>query len=212
MGIIKSFFSNAKKPKGRMGRVFLRLMNKGHMPISKWGLSHIPKRRYKKILDMGCGGGYNISKLLDLYPDAFISGADYSNESLEVSAKLNIRALKDGRLSLIKADVSDLPYKDGSFDLITAFETVYFWPGPLESFQEIYRVMEDDGVFVLVNEYNEKDNVSEVFMKIIDGMNMYKKDKLVYYLKKAGFEKIRAYTKGKFIVLISEKVARYDEV
>ena len=43
------------------------------------------------------------------------------------------------------ASVSDLPFSDNSFDIVTAIETYYFWPDKLKNLKEIYRVLKKDG-------------------------------------------------------------------
>ena len=45
----------------------LNMMNAGHAMLSKWGLSHIALDREDDVLDVGCGGGANISALLTMF-------------------------------------------------------------------------------------------------------------------------------------------------
>lgn len=52
-------------------------------------------------------------------------------------------------------DVGALPYGDGAFDLVTAFETVYFWPDLEKAFQEILRTLKPGGRFLLVCETDD---------------------------------------------------------
>jgi SAM-dependent methyltransferase len=42
-----------------------------------------------------------------------------------------------------------LPFEDETFDKIFTVNTVYFWENPVEFLNEIYRVLKDDGTFVL---------------------------------------------------------------
>ena len=42
----------------------------------------------------------------------------------------------------------ELPYETGKFDLVTAFETVYFWPDLKQSFSEVFRVLKPGGMFM----------------------------------------------------------------
>ena len=45
-----------------------------------------------------------------------------------------------------------LPFKDDTFSLVTAFETVYLWPDIEKSFAEVRRVMTSGATFYIVNE------------------------------------------------------------
>jgi tRNA G46 methylase TrmB len=71
------FFENTKKPADSpVGRIMLWLMNIGHNRCAMWALSHIDFRNCLKIIDIGCGGGKNISNLLKLAPEAVVWGIE----------------------------------------------------------------------------------------------------------------------------------------
>ena len=59
-----SFFQNTCKPKGLGGSLMVNMMNIGHSPMAEWGLKHIKINKNDISLDVGCGGGANIKKLL----------------------------------------------------------------------------------------------------------------------------------------------------
>ncbi|MEI3085272.1 MAG: class I SAM-dependent methyltransferase [Oscillospiraceae bacterium] len=81
------------------------------------------------MLDCGCGGGANIKTLLKKCPQGIVNGIDYSDVSVEWARKLNQSAIACGRCTVQQGDVSELGFKGAQFDLVTGFETVYFWPG-----------------------------------------------------------------------------------
>mgnify|MGYP002579886485 CR=1 FL=1 len=74
-------------------------------------------------------------------PRGSVSGIDYSAVSVEKSRRVNRKAIEAGRCTALQASVESLPFEDGSFDAVTAFETVYFWPEPENSFREALRGM-----------------------------------------------------------------------
>ena len=49
------FFSNMRKPEGKLGNIQLKSMNKEHTPVSLWGLKHLNISPDDAILDIGCG-------------------------------------------------------------------------------------------------------------------------------------------------------------
>ena len=60
---------------------------------------------------------------------ATLTGMDYSEVSVAESQKLNALAIKQGKCNVVQGDVSAIPFSDATFDYVSAFETVYFWPG-----------------------------------------------------------------------------------
>lgn len=122
-------------------------MNKGHASLSRWGLSQIEWKSDWTILDIGCGGGANLKRMADFCPQGKIYGIDISSESVKFARK-EIKKLLNTRCFISQGNVMNLPYEKGTFDLITAFETVYFWGNLQKTFNEVHRVlkMEDSSL------------------------------------------------------------------
>ena len=40
-----------------------------------------------------------------------------------------------------------LPFRGETFDVITAFETIYFWPDISEVFKKVYKILKIGGTF-----------------------------------------------------------------
>lgn len=190
MGILKAFFNNTRKPEGLLGRCMVGSMNHAHAALADWGLSHLPKTGPTKIAELGCGGGRNIQALLRKYPASTITALDYSEISVEKARRVNREGLRTGRCRIIQGDVSHLPFEDKMFDLATAFETVYFWPGPAESFREVYRTLRPGGIFLIVNESNGENSKDDKWLSVIDGMRIFNQTQLTDFLTEAGFSKI----------------------
>ena len=84
-----SFFQNTCKPKGFAGKIMVNMMNTGHAALAEWGLTHIKIRDDDFCLDIGCGGGANLKRLLGKSSNGHITGVDYSEVSVQKSKKLN---------------------------------------------------------------------------------------------------------------------------
>jgi len=151
-------------------------MNIGHAKLAQWGFSQISVKSDAEALDVGCGGGANIAVWLGKCGNGHVTGVDYSEVSVEESQKLNAAAIRQGKCKVVQGDVSAMPFEDASFDYVSAFETVYFWPGLEKCFTEVNRVLKSGGVFLICNEFDGTNAADEKWTKIIDGMKIYKRE------------------------------------
>ena len=95
-----------------------------------------------------------------------------------------------GRCEVLQGDVSELQLPAESFDLATAFETIYFWPGLERCFAQVAKVLKPGGYFMICNESDGTDLTSLKFEKIIDGMKNYTVEEIGAALKAAGFSEV----------------------
>ena len=85
------------------------------------------------------------------------------------------------------------------FDLVTAFETVYFWPDLKKSFSEVYRVLKPGGMFMF--SYGLESNASmRYWADQIDAMNILPIDEISKILSDTGFKKLQTATKGDYTI------------
>jgi ubiquinone/menaquinone biosynthesis C-methylase UbiE len=117
--------------------------------MTAWALALISPQDLSTALDVGCGGGAAISRLSELAPHAELHGIDNSPQALRVAVRANQRLVEQGRVFLRIANVSDLPYEDGRFDLIMAINSHYFWPDLQAGLGEIKRVLKPRGSVAL---------------------------------------------------------------
>ena len=126
------------------------------------------------------------------YPGARLTALDYSEISVGKAREYNKKAIAEGRCSVIQGNVAKLPFGEETFDLATAFETVYFWPGLENCFREVCRILKPGGTFMVTNESDGRDETSLKFEKIIDGMKCYTAEQLSDALKAAGFSEVKS--------------------
>jgi len=142
--------TQCRKPWSPVGRGFAWLMNRTHASVTKWGLGHVTVRAEDTILDVGCGGGQTVRTLAGM--GRMVHGVDYSPVSVAASTKKNADLIAAGRVEIRQASVSQLPFPDGTFDLVTAVETHFFWPDPVNDFKEVLRVLKPGGTVVVIAE------------------------------------------------------------
>ncbi len=141
-----------RKPNRLVGRPFLWMMNLTHSRLTTWGLNHVAIAKDFTILDVGCGGGATVERLATMATDGHVSAVDYAEGSVAVSRRKNARLIAAGRVDIQKASVSQLPFPDQAFDLVTAIETHYYWPDIATDMREIRRVLKPGGTLVVVAE------------------------------------------------------------
>ena len=191
------FFENTRKPQGFGGKIMVKMMNKGHSKLAKWGFTKIYAKSNAKVLDIGCGGGANIVNWLGKCSTGHVTGIDYSKVSVEESKKLNAIAIKQGRCDIVYGDVSSMPFDDETFDCVSAFETVYFWEDLEKCFAEVHRVMKNGGTFLICNESDGTNSKDEKWAKKIGGMKIYNETQLRTMLEKVGFCDIKSFVDAK---------------
>lgn len=178
-------------PEGDAGTAMLVRMNEHHRPLRKWGFGFIDWRPGMEILDIGCGGGAAIHEMLELSEGSIVKGIDHSDESVSLSKVTNAEAVKFERCRIEKADVENMPFLDGEFDLATAIETMYFWPEPLAAMREIRRVLKDGGVFAVMAEACSHDTWAEDRDKYEKPFVVYTAEEIADYMIKAGFADVK---------------------
>lgn len=183
MGLLKSFFSQCARPEGTLGRAMLCFMNYTHAPLTNWGLKLVHVQDGWTMLEVGCGGGFTIRRLLNRSKDAQVYGIDISEESVTKARKVNADVL-DKQVYVTQGSAEQLPYSDEMFDLVTAVETVYFWPNLPDCLQEVRRVLKPGGKFAIMVEVVDSDSK---WTSIVEGMTAYTPEQLKTLLDDAGF-------------------------
>jgi ubiquinone/menaquinone biosynthesis C-methylase UbiE len=128
-------------------------MNRAHSKLTDWGLRQTSIAADDTILDVGCGGGRTLSKLAIAAREGKVYGIDYAAASVAASKRTNQRSIALGRVEIRQASVSDLPFADDTFDLVTAVETHFWWPDLGAGMREIFRVLKPGARLVIIAEF-----------------------------------------------------------
>ena len=192
MGLFKKFVSQTRKPEGFLGKMMVNGMNSGHAKMADWGLSHISTVVPVEIVELGCGGGRNAGELLNRYPGAKVTAIDYSDVSVRIATDYNKAMIDAGRCKVAQGDVSALKLPEEQYDLATAFETIYFWPGLEKCFGQVAKVLKTGGLFLIVCESDGTDEAGLKYEKIIDGMKCHTIQEIESALEAAGFSSVKA--------------------
>jgi ubiquinone/menaquinone biosynthesis C-methylase UbiE len=127
-------------------------MNSSHSKLIDWGLRHISIDTHDTILDVGCGGGRTVAKLADIAKQGKVYGIDHSGESVAASKKHVAQYITLGRVEILNRSVSQLPFSNNMFDLVTAVETHFWWPNLPGDMREVFRVLKPGGTLIFIAE------------------------------------------------------------
>jgi len=110
--------------------------------------SHLENKPTHYILDICCGTGSVILAFAERYTDALLVGCDFSHGMLRKAQSKNIA----GRINFIEGDAAELPFRNGSFDIVTCSHSLYELKGQSRdrALIEMRRVLHADGVVLLM--------------------------------------------------------------
>jgi ubiquinone/menaquinone biosynthesis C-methylase UbiE len=121
--------------------------------IAKYLTSKIEKG---KLLDIGTGPGKLLVEINNLNPHIKLYGLDISESMLKIAEK----NLSNIPIDLRLGNIRKTEYEDDFFDIITSTGSFYLWDYPIESIEEIHRLLKVNGLaylFETYKEYNEQD-------------------------------------------------------
>ena len=196
---LKDNWSQYSCPTGVSGRRVAASMNKGHWNLTTWGLKHVSIKPDFIILDVGCGGGKTISRLIRHAVQGKVYGIDHSADMVEYSKQVNKKLIATKRVEIMQGSAEKTGFKEDFFDLVTAIETYYFWPNLAETFLEVKRILKNGGYLLIISEMI-KDGVYEVENAEIIAktqVHLVPLDEMERMLYSVGFSSVKVYRKRK---------------
>lgn len=124
-----------------------------HMRLMRAVLARLAVRRTPagRALDLGCGPGLLVAALAQDAPGLHVTGLDLSEEMLaDARAYVQSQGLAD-RTDFRRGDAGEIPFPDGSFDLVISTLSLHHWSNPVGVLREIDRVLRPGGAFVIAD-------------------------------------------------------------
>jgi ubiquinone/menaquinone biosynthesis C-methylase UbiE len=161
-------------------------------------ISHLMLNGNETVVDLGCGKGKDVLKLVDLVEDGFVYGVDISDGMLEVARK-NAEKFDVKNVNFIKSELENIALDDNLADYIISNCTINHAKDKDKVWSEIYRILKPGGKFVISDIYslepvpekysNDPQAVAECWAGAVT------KDVYIEQLKRASFKNIEILSK-----------------
>jgi len=99
----------------------------------------------EKVLEIGCGRGFYLKTLIDIWPMLEVVGVDLNERYLSLAKKF----IRNDKVKLLKADATNLPFANKTFDRIIASEVLEHIRDDEKAISEMYRVLRPGGIAIV---------------------------------------------------------------
>lgn len=154
---LKILAQNLANPQGEKGIEIGEMMNATNISMTLESIKTLLIEDDEHILEIGHGNAAHLKNILSRAQNLKYTGVDISETMYNEAVKLNKNF--ESQANFVLYEGKKLPFEDKTFDKIFTVNTVYFWQNPVEFLNEIYRVLKNEGTFVLTfgqREFMEK--------------------------------------------------------
>ena len=137
-------------PSGLIGQLILGPMwNRRNRALNDVTLDQLALRPDDRVLEVGFGGGYLLSRMSALVTAGGLAGVDVSPAMVNFCQTSQRALIRAGRLEVKCAAAEALPYTAGCFTKVCSVNSIFYWSNVSQAMAEFWRVLTDDGTLVL---------------------------------------------------------------
>ncbi|SMP23292.1 class I SAM-dependent methyltransferase [Chryseobacterium profundimaris] len=144
---LKILAQNLANPQGKKGIEIGEMMNDTNIGMTLESIQTLLIEDDEHILEIGHGNADHVKNILNKATNINYTGIDISETMHQEAIRRN--AAFEDQADFVLYEGEKLPFEDKTFDKIFTVNTVYFWEQPVEYLNEIYRVLKDNGTFVI---------------------------------------------------------------
>lgn len=183
---LKILAQNLANPQGEKGIEIGEMMNATNIGMTLESIRTLLIEDNEHILEIGHGNAGHLKSILVMAKNIQYTGIDISETMHQQARSLN-KAFEN-QADFVLYEGKKLPFQDKAFDKICTVNTVYFWEEPIEFLNEIYRVLKDNGTFVLT--FGQRD-----FMETLPfteyNFTLYNNDEMEELVSKSHFKRMK---------------------
>ncbi|WP_312078631.1 class I SAM-dependent methyltransferase [Chryseobacterium sp.] len=183
---LKILAKNLANPEGETGIKVGEMMNATNIGMTLESIKTLLVEDDEHILEIGHGNAADVKSLLHLAQNLKYTGIDISETMNSEAKRLNENFKSQAEFILYEG--KKLPFEDKVFDKIFTVNTVYFWENPKEYLNEIYRVLKDNGTFVLT--FAQRDFMETLPFTLYD-FKLYNSDEMQEIVSESYFKRMK---------------------
>lgn len=137
-----------------------------------------------RLADIGCGTGHRVMPMAQHFGVGEYVGVDHSSASLGVAKEL-ADELGMKNVTLREGDVFQLPFEDGSVDIVICQGVLHHTSDPYRGFKELVRICRPGGFIniYLYNKYNHwRHNMQKAKVSRLGGADLEKRFEIAHRL------------------------------
>lgn len=146
---LKQLATQLSHPHGESGSEVGQMMYESNIGMIKNAIDNMQLQPADVILEIGHGNGLHIPEMFNKAIGLTYYGLDVSALMHEEAKANNLQAVENAQAFFERYDGNEIPYKTGFFNKIFTVNTIYFWKTPDLFLQELYRVLEPEGVLII---------------------------------------------------------------
>jgi ubiquinone/menaquinone biosynthesis C-methylase UbiE len=130
-----------------VAKAFNRIATLPQMKLLRWFVVRraVTMVQGGQAADLGCGPGHLVIRLAQAAPGLQVTGIDLSTEMLVQAERYAKCSSLEDRVAFKKGDVVQIPFPDGSLDLVVSTLSLHHWSDPVGVLDEIARVLRRPG-------------------------------------------------------------------
>jgi SAM-dependent methyltransferase len=138
------------RPSGLVGQLILGpVWNKRNAALNDVTFDHLALNPHDRVLEVGFGGGYLLSRMSTVVTEGFLAGVDVSPAMVARCEKRFASLVQAGQLELKCARAESLPYPNEHFTQVCTVNSIFYWQNVPQALAEFWRVLRDNGLLVM---------------------------------------------------------------
>lgn len=142
------------KPSGILGRIAGLIMEKrrSNQERTAWAVSIMGLKPTDRVLEIGFGPGLGVRMMAEITTEGTVWGIDHSAIMFDQASRRNREAIRQGRVKLMPASVSDLTEIEDALDKILDVNSFQYWENPVENLAKLRSFLRSGGSVFLVHQ------------------------------------------------------------
>ena len=183
---LKILAQHLANPQGEKGIEIGEMMNTTNIGMTLESIKMLLIEDDEAILEIGHGNAAHVKSILNKARNIKYTGIDISETMHHEAKRLNEEYKNQTDFLLYEGE--KLPFEDKTFDKIFTVNTVYFWKQPVEYLNQIYRVLKDNGTFILT--FGQRSFMEKLPFTQFD-FTLYNTDEMEETVSKSHFQRMK---------------------